>query len=300
MNKIEREIGSNNSAAMRSRGAVTDYASAAYIDPGEKILYDSIAEEAAGKPILDIGVGVGRTVRRLTAISGDYTAVDYSPEMVAAFERRFPKLRIVHANAVDLGAFEDASKHLAVFSCCGIDMVGHSDRQKILKEVRRILAPGGAFIFSTHNLDGRLKEPAFRDLVVPIPPTLNPFKLSRGVARSVRRTCLRTWNYRKLSRFTERRADWAILNAEYHDFGVLQHYITVGAQRRELAEAGFAPDPLAYANEGSPIGAAPSTTRILHWMARAPELSAPCRLARGADGAAALATPEAPPALALT
>ncbi len=274
MNKIEREIGSNNLAAMRSRGAVTDYASATYIDPGEKILYNSIAEQAAGKPILDIGVGVGRTVPRLTAISGDYTAVDYSPEMVVAFQQHFPRLRIVHANAVDLGAFEDASIFLAVFSCCGIDMVGHSDRQKILKEVRRILAPGGAFIFSTHNLDGRPEDTSLRDLVVPIPLTLNPFKLGWGVARSVRRTCLRTWNYRKLRRFAVRAADWAILNAEYHDFGVLQHYIAVGAQQCELAEAGFAPDPLAYTNEGSPICGATSATRILHWMARAPELSA--------------------------
>jgi SAM-dependent methyltransferase len=275
MTMIEREIGSNNLATMRSRGAVTDYALAAYIDPGEKILYDSIAEQAAGKPVLDIGVGVGRTVPHLTAISGDYTAVDYSPEMVAAFERRFPKLRIAHANAADLGAFKDASIYLAVFSCCGIDMVGRSGRQRILGEVRRILAPDGAFVFSTHNLDGRLKEPSFRDLVVPIPSTLNPLKLGWGVARSVRRTCLRTWNYRKLRRFAERRADWAILTAEYHDFGVLQHYITVGAQRRELEEAGFAPDPLAYTNEGAPIRGEASTTRIVHWMARAPELGRP-------------------------
>jgi hypothetical protein len=72
----------------------------------------------------------------------------------------------------------------------------------------------------------------------------------------------------------ERHADWAILNSEYHAFGTLMHYITIRAQRSELEEAGFAPDPLVYANEGSLISGDASTTRILHWMARAPDQTA--------------------------
>ena len=269
--EVEREVGSANLAAMRLKGAVTHYASMTYVDPGEKILYESIAELAAGKPILDIGVGGGRTVPHLTAMSSNYTAVDYSPEMVKAFAQRFPGLRILHANAVDLGAFEDASIFLVVFSCCGIDMVGHSDRGKILHEVRRVLAPGGAFIFSTHNLDSQLRDPSIRDVMIPIDPTLNPFKLTRSVARSVSQSPVRVWNFRKLKPLTERHADWAILNSEYHAYGTLTHFINVPAQRAELAEAGFAPDPLVYSNEGSPISGATSPTRILHWMARAPE-----------------------------
>jgi SAM-dependent methyltransferase len=273
--EMEREVGSANLAAMRLRGTVMHYASVTYVDPGEKILYDSIADAAAGKPILDIGVGGGRTVPHLTAISTNYTAIDYSSEMVTAFAQRFPGLRVLHANAVDLGAFDDASIYLVVFSCCGIDMVGHTDRRKILHEVRRVLAPGGAFIFSTHNLDNRLRDPSIGDLMVPIDPTLNPFKLTRSMAKSVRQSCLRMWNFRKLKHLAERHGDWAILNSEYHAFGTLMHYINVSAQRSELAEAGFAPGPLVYTNEGVPISGATSTTHILHWMARVPELPAP-------------------------
>ncbi len=56
------------------------------------------------------------------------------------------------------------------------------------------------------------------------------------------------------------------------------HYINVRAQRLELADARFAPDPLVYANDGSPIFGDASTTRVLHWMARAPELSDSARV----------------------
>lgn len=268
-------VSSTNLAAMRSHGTVTHYASATYVDPGEKILYDSIAEEAAGKPILDIGVGGGRTVGPLTAISSDYTAVDYAPEMVTAFRQRFPGLRIEHANAADLHMFDDASMFLVVFSCCGLDMVGRADRHKILREVRRVLVPRGAFIFAIHNLDSELREPSLLDFISAPSPALNPFKLMRNVTASMHRTYLRMQNFRKLKHLVERHADWAILNTKYHDFGTMHHYITVGAQRSELAEAGFAPDPLVYTNEGSPIRGATSTTRIMHWMARAPERATP-------------------------
>jgi SAM-dependent methyltransferase len=267
---MEQEVGSANLTAMRLHEAVSHYASMTYVDPGEKVLYERVAEEAAGKPIMDIGVGGGRTVPHLTAISSDYTAVDYSPEMVSAFKQRFPGLRVVHANAVKLSAFDDASMFLVVFSCCGLDMVGREDRHKILREVRRVLVPGGVFIFSTHNLDSRLQELSLRDIILPVQPTLNPLKLAKAVARSVRQSPLRVWNFRKLKPLTERHADWAILNTEYHAFGTLSHFINVTAQRAELAEAGFAPDPLVYSNEGEPITGATSATRILHFMARVP------------------------------
>ena len=41
-----------------------------------------------GQPILDLGVGGGRTVPLLRAVSSDYVAVDYTPAMGEACRRR--------------------------------------------------------------------------------------------------------------------------------------------------------------------------------------------------------------------
>src|ERR1035441_11083558 len=47
-----------------------------WIDPAERILLNRIADEVGSQPILDIGVGGGRTSWILRLLSADYTAVD--------------------------------------------------------------------------------------------------------------------------------------------------------------------------------------------------------------------------------
>lgn len=259
-----------NKTAMRRAGTVKHYLHADYIDAGEKALYDAIKPEAAGRAILDIGVGGGRTTGALTAISADYTALDYSPEMVAAFSKRFPKLRILHGDARDMSAVADGSLFLVVFSCAGLDMVGATDRMRILREVRRVLAPGGAFIFSTHNFEYRRREPepTTWNLLWTAPPTLHPLKLARGLASALLLGWLRVRNYRRLRPIAERHDQWAILNSKYHHYATLMHYITAKTQREQLVEAGFAPDAITYTREGEPVSTEAPDTFMLHVMAR--------------------------------
>ena len=70
----------------------------------------------AGRPVLDIGVGAGRTTRDLSRFGPD----------------RF---------------------HFVLFSYCGIGALAHDGRLALLREVRRVLHPDGRFAFSAHHRD---------------------------------------------------------------------------------------------------------------------------------------------------
>ena len=48
-----------------------------WTDPGERAALEHVADGARGAPILDIGVGAGRTIPLLRAMSPDYVGIDY-------------------------------------------------------------------------------------------------------------------------------------------------------------------------------------------------------------------------------
>src|SRR4029077_6207672 len=125
-----------------------------WTDPGEQAALQSVRADASNQPILDLGVGPGRTVSLLREISTDYVGLDYTSELVLACRQRYPEVRILHGDARDLSQFSDGSFQLVVFSFNGIDAVNAEDRLTILREARRVLRPGGALLFSTHNRNG--------------------------------------------------------------------------------------------------------------------------------------------------
>ena len=49
--------------------------------------------------------------------------------------------------------FKDNSFDFVLFSYNGVDYVDHADGLAILREIRRLIRPGGYFCFSTHNLN---------------------------------------------------------------------------------------------------------------------------------------------------
>jgi SAM-dependent methyltransferase len=102
--------------------------------------------------ILDLGVGGGRTTPYLTARASSYVGVDISAAMIAACKAKFPAHRFEVADATDLAAFRDATFDAVVFSFNGIDNIDTDEgRLLCLREIARVLADGGVFIFSSHN-----------------------------------------------------------------------------------------------------------------------------------------------------
>ena len=135
-------------------GQVARFASAqGWIDRSECAILKSISNEYVGGDVLDVGVGGGRTVPLLSPSAARYVGIDFVPELVTAANKRFPDadIRVGDARHLD---FPDESFDLAVFSINGIDAISHSDRAIALREIRRVLRPTGAFVFSTHNSEG--------------------------------------------------------------------------------------------------------------------------------------------------
>lgn len=216
-------------------------------DPGEQHAIEALAGEMAGRRILDIGVGGGRTVPLLRAISRNYIGIDFSQPMVDACGRKHPYARIELGDARDLGRFADGSFDLVVFSWNGIDAVDHEDRARIFAEVRRVLAPGGAFQFSTHNQDGRGWDEK--------PWTVGPHDLAHprriagllfGFPRNVR-------NHRRFRALSTTGDGWSMRNAAAHHFGLVIHYTTLHRQLDELAGAGFDEVEVRDSERGAPM-----------------------------------------------
>jgi SAM-dependent methyltransferase len=236
---------------MSRRDVVDGYASKDELSPAESAMVDAVRDEVAGRPILDLGVGGGRTVPALRALSQDYVGIDYSREMVDACRRRFPGVRIEHGDARDLSAFPDGSFRLAVFSCNGLGMLGHDDRQRALREIHRVLDQSGVFVFSTHNRRSREHDAGFQ--WPPFEPSLNPLRLAARTVRFAMRTVARVGNRASHKPREERAPDYSIINDVCHDYGTLLYYIDLSTQRRHLAQVGFRPDAAAYDLSGNPI-----------------------------------------------
>lgn len=252
---------------MAQREIVTRYARASGLSAPEAAALVRIAPEASGLPILDVGVGGGRTVCPLRRVSVDYLGIDYSFEMVEACRRAYPGVRFEHADARDLSRFASETFFLAVFSCNGLGMVGHADRLTILRELRRVLMPGGALLFSTHNRASSDVNAGFQ--LPSLQASLNPARLAVRVARFARSTVVRLYNRRRLRKLVEHGDGYSIINDECHDCGTLLYYVDLAAQRRQLRDAGFSDVIEAWDLAGSPTDET-STDASITLLARTP------------------------------
>ncbi len=210
-----------------------------WIDRGERLIINEIADEVRSEPILDIGVGAGRTAWMLRLLSADYVALDWSPEMVEACRREHPGLDVREADARDLSAFDADSFKLVLFSFNGIDVLGHADRLRVLNEIHRILKPDGLFVYSTSNKNGGLYGYRPWDVL----ERRGWYDTARFLLRfpsSVPRywRTYRNWWHKR--RYAEDHGAWAICTSRAYEFGVVLHWTRPSTEREALNSAGFA------------------------------------------------------------
>lgn len=117
--------------------------------PHEEEVFTLFGEPPAR--ILDVGCGVGRTTKVLVEAGFDVTGIDVSTEMIQRADQQISGPAVCVADAVNL-PFEDRSFDHALFAYNGLDYIQtEPDRKRALRELLRVLRPGGYFIFSSHN-----------------------------------------------------------------------------------------------------------------------------------------------------
>jgi hypothetical protein len=185
----------------------------------ERAALETIVEAVRGRRILDLGVGAGRTV-----------------EGAARAERglRLPTPRSI------------SWSFRATASAWSITPAGCASSAKW----RRLLAPGGHFVFSTSNRNdpnaGRFRLPGFR-------LTFHPIKLAVRCWRFLLNSTASVVNRLRLKPTEVHTSDYAILNDRSHDFGTMNYFITLEKQLAQLREHGFHDEPQVFDEHGCPI-----------------------------------------------
>jgi SAM-dependent methyltransferase len=236
-----------NCSTMRS--AVHDYTWSDELTLAEAAAVNRVLPQLAHKDILDLGVGAGRTVEALNSVADRYIGVDYVHEMVAHCKNRFPAVHFEQSDARSMPQFADSSFDLIVFSCNGICMVDHAGRLAILSEVKRLLRPGGFFVFSTYNRNCKEHNMVFRFPHFSF--SSNPLRLIVRAGRFMVNTLIRAVNRIRYQRHEVRHADYSILNDQCHNYQTLLYYIDIDGQKKQLNAAGFTGPVIIYDRFGN-------------------------------------------------
>jgi SAM-dependent methyltransferase len=211
---------------------VAQYAACEGLQRPEEVVLSLLELDLPRLAMLDIGVGAGRTTPHFASRAAHYVAIDVSETMIRAcrarFERRFPSSRFSVGDARAMSTFSSGTFDFVLFSYNGLDYVTPSDRADALTEIRRVLRPGGHFLFSTHNLNADV-ERAFA-----IAPGTS---LNIAGRQTLRHLCFFLLN--PLYRRSRTRAQTMVINDGAHRFGCRTVYTRPGEQLRQLAAAGF-------------------------------------------------------------
>lgn len=112
-----------------------------------RFIYDPMLAglDLSGKRVLEAMCGSGQTTDYLLSKGAQVTGLDISPEEIAAFRRRWPACEAVAASMLDSGLPGDSFDAVVVVG--GLHHL-HPGMNEAVREIHRILKPGGHFCFA--------------------------------------------------------------------------------------------------------------------------------------------------------
>jgi SAM-dependent methyltransferase len=118
--------------------------------PFDRDLLDRFADSVRGKgPVCDMGCGPGQIARYLSGRGVDVFGIDLSPQMVEQARRLNPQIAFRQGNMLCMDAADGSWAGIAAFYC--IIHVPRTDVVRALREMRRVLRPGGVLLLSFHG-----------------------------------------------------------------------------------------------------------------------------------------------------
>ena len=236
--KLLPQIWKSPQNTYNSESIVEEYASDTNLQKPEQTILSLVTETIKSGRMLDVGVGAGRTTHHFSPLAREYIGIDYADKMLETCRRKFHPLpsniSFIHCDARDLSIFGDAHFDFVLASYNCFDGLSHSDRIKILKEIKRTCKTGSLVSFSSHNLlfiDNYFKinwwlERANLE-------SRNPLKFLYAIYRYAWMLALND------SRDHISRKDYVMMHDGAHNFSHKIYYIKPWKQIEQLAELGF-------------------------------------------------------------
>ncbi len=254
----------------RNKNFVRHYASRT-LRPAEVILLVRHAGAFSGR-VLELGIGAGRVTGYLVELAAAVHGIDVSPAMVDYCRSTYPTGTFTVADLRDMSGFESEHFDAVLGANNVLDVLGDEERVRVLRDLRRILKPGGVLAMSAHN---RAHIPYLRK-----PTDLRGARNLLRAAGKLALIPLRVRNRRRLLPFERSEADYALVNDDAHDYTLLHYYISRDSQVRQLDQQGFQPlECLDAEGRLVDVGQEASESAELHYVAR--------RGAGGGDGRSA-------------
>lgn len=205
--------------------------------PAEHIVIEKFAKKWPNIKMLDIGIGAGRTTYHFAPITKHYTGIDYAQGMLEYCKTKIVKTNnttLLHGDARDLSRFYAEGFDFVMFSMGGIDTVCHEERLNILTEIKKVLAKGGHFFFTTHSIRAFRNSRAYPEF-----KWYSPFRSLYYFFKNMK------FNRKLKSMYGDsevkeiRKCNWKMLKTGDHDFQIDVFHINPVVQIEQLNDLGF-------------------------------------------------------------